>query len=71
MNPPHINSSTSAIITLWEASFLLKQRLIVPHSFARLQEMSSTILGWGFHLFNAILASLGKKYKLVPKANII
>lgn len=60
MNPPHINSSTSAIITLWEASFLLKQRLIVPHSFARLQEVSSTTLGWGFHLFNAILASLGK-----------
>lgn len=57
---PHINSSIPAISILREAPFLLKQRLIAPHSFARLQERSSTILGWGFHLFNAIFASLGK-----------
>lgn len=71
---PRINGSAQAIGTLWEAPFLLQQRLIVTHSFARLQEMSSTASqaeGF-FHLFNAIFASLGKK-KLsskVPKSNI-
>lgn len=60
---PHINSSTPAITTLWEAPFLLKQRLIVPHSFARPQEMrffNIRVEGF-FHLFNAIFCISGKK----------
>lgn len=52
---PHINCSTPAINLLWEAPFLLKQRLIVPHSLAWLQEMCSTILEWGFYLFMKFL----------------
>jgi len=39
---PRINGSAQAIGTLWEAPFLLQQRLIVTHSSARPQEMSST-----------------------------